>query len=148
VAQFTITAGASASVPDVIRFSIPILCSSASTLINSSGVPANWGAPLTWGCNSYTCMDANGNCGTLEYKHVQYSLNASNQLERKVLNAALGVVNSSTTVLGNNISNFKVALSQDTRMMTVTLTGTKTSVVRKTLTTIFTRKVLLNNLNG
>ncbi len=149
VAQFTISDGTGPNSSDVIRFSIPILCSSSSTLLNSAtSNPNYWGAPLSWGCNSYTCMDANGDCSTLEYKHIQYSINSSNQLERKILSTALTTVSGSTTIVGNDITNFQVSLSADLHVITFVLTGQKKSPVGRTITVTYSTDVLLNNLGG
>ena len=151
VAQFTITDGAGSNSSDSIRFSVPILCSASSTLLDSvNGNPSYWGAPLTWGCNSYTCMDANGDCSTLEYKYVQYAINSSSQLERKVLSTGLTTVNGSTTIAGNDITNFQVSVDQSpgTRVITFVLTGQKKSPTGRIVTATYSNDVLLNNLGG
>lgn len=148
VGQFTLSDNSGTGGSDIIRFSIPVLCSSTSTLLDANGNPAYWRAPLTWGCNSYTCMDADGSCATVEYKHIQYLINASNQLERRVLNNALAVVNGSTTVVANNISNFQITLSADTRIITFVLTGQKTAPTGRVVTATYGNDVLLNNLGG
>jgi hypothetical protein len=148
VAQFTITDNTGVNSSDIIRFSIPVLCSSTSTLLDGNGNPQYWGAPLTWGCNSYTCMDLNGVCATVEYKHIQYSINASNQLERKVLDAGLSTVNGSTTIIGNDIVNFQVSLSADTNIITFVLSGQKKSQTSRIVSATYSNDVLLNNLGG
>lgn len=146
VAQFSILTGQGTGGSDILRFSIPILCSATSTLLDNSGNPNFWGAPLTWGCNSYTCMDADGNCGTLEYKYIQYSINGSNQLERKILDSGLNVVAGSTSVVGNDIVNLQAVLSADAHIITFTLTGRKTTP--RVVTATYSNDILMNNLGG
>lgn len=145
-ARFTILDGQGTGGSDIIRFSIPVICTSSGTLLDATGSPAYWGAPLTWGCDSSSCMDANDDCSTLEYKYVQYSLNASNQLERAVLDTALTTVNNSTTIMGQNIVDLQASAVGD--QITFTLSGQKVSAVRKTLTLNFTNKVFINNFGG
>ena len=147
-AQFTILDGSGTNNSDIIRFSIPVLCSAASTLLDANGNPSYWGAPLSWGCNTYTCMDANADCSTLEYKYVQYSINASNQLERKILNTAFNTVANSTTIVGNDISDMQITQSADTHVISFVLTGLKKSQTSRMVTVTFSQDVLLNNLGG
>ena len=146
VAQFSLLAGQGTGGSDIVLFSVPILCSSTSTLLNTNGVPANWGAPLTWGCNSYTCMNNINSCAALAYKYVQYSINGSSQLQRQVLDGGLNVVAGSTTIIGNNIANLTTSVNAN--IITLTLTGQQFSVVGRTLTATYTNQVLLNNANG
>lgn len=51
-----------------------------------------WGAPLTWGCNKSSCMDADNDCGTYDYKYVRYWINIDQKLEREVLDSLGAVV--------------------------------------------------------
>lgn len=146
VAQFAILAGQGTGGSDIIRFSIPILCSATSTLLDGNGNPAYWGAPLTWGCDAHTCMDANASCAALEYKYVQYAINASNQLERKVLDGALATVNNSTTIIGQHITNMTASVNGF--IITLTLTGQKTSAANRVISAVYTNKFLLNNTGG
>lgn len=148
VAQFTILNNVGVNSSDILRFSIPVLCSSTSTLLDANGNPSYWGASFNWGCNSYACMDANADCSVLEYKYIEYSLNASNQLERKVLNAAFNTVNASTTIAGNDIINFQISLSADTHIITFVLNGQKKSPTGRIVTVTYSNDVLLNNLGG
>ncbi len=146
VPQFSILDNTGVGGSDIIRFSIPILCTTTATLLDSSGNPAYWGAPKTWGCDASTCMDANNNCAIQEYKYVQYALNSSNQLERKILDTVLGTVSGTTTIVGQNITNLQATISSN--QMTVILSGQKISAVKKTLTMSYTNKVFLNNFGG
>jgi prepilin-type N-terminal cleavage/methylation domain-containing protein len=162
VAQFALLSGQGTKNSDIIRFSVPILCSSTSTLLNTNGVPAAWGAPLFWECYgnySYKCMNNVDSCATLAYKYVQYSIAASTNryspfiLQRQVLDSALNVVSGSTTNIGttnisSNIVNLKTSLSADGHIITFTLTGQKRSPAGRTLTVTYTNEVLLNNVNG
>lgn len=152
-AQFSLISGGSPTTPDTIRFSVPILCPSTETtlttlspLLNTNGVPANWGAPLVWGCTSYTCLNNVSNCTTSNYTYIQYSINASSQLQRQVLNNGLAVVAGSTTIIANDIVNLKTSLTSN--VITFTLTGRQLSMVGRTLAATYTNQVLLNNING
>ncbi len=145
VAQYTITTGAGASVPDSIKFSIPIVCSSTANVLDVNGDVAYWGAPLTYGCNSYTCMDQNNSCATLEYKYLKYVL-VGTDLTRQVLSAANAVV--ASTVIARNISNFKIVLSADQKTISYTLTGSQMSAMRSTVTLALTETVRLANRGG
>ncbi len=147
VAQFSLLAGQGTGGSDIIRFSVPILnaaCSQTDTLLTTSGVPANWGAPLTWGCS---CINYGNACGTY-YTYIEYSINASSVLQRLVLNNALAVVSGGTTNIGNYIVNLKTSLSPDGHVITFTLTGQKLSAIGRIVTATYTNEVLLNNLNG
>lgn len=147
VAQFAILTGAGVNGSDIIRFAIPIQCSNTmTTILDASGNPAYWGAPLTWGCNNSSCMDANNDCSVAEYRYIQYSLNGSQQLERKILDGALSAVSGGTTVIANYISNFNVSLASE--KFTIVLTGQKESAVNKTFTVSYTSKLLINNQGG
>lgn len=142
--QFTISAAVSGS--NSIQFSVPVVCSSSGFVLNSSGNPAYWGAPLTWGCTTSSCMDANNSCSTLEYKFIRYSRNGSNAILREVLDASSNVV--ATTTIARNITALLFTLSQDGKMITVSMTGQQTSSVNKVITESFTNKVLLTNADG
>jgi hypothetical protein len=145
VAQFAILTGSGTNGTDIIRFAIPILCTSTmTTILDGNGDPAYWGAPLTWGCNTSSCMDADNDCSIQEYRYIQYSLNASKQLERKVLNSALTTV--STTIMATDIIDFDVSLTNE--KFTITLTGQKISPVKNTLTAVYTSILLINNQGG
>lgn len=147
VAQFAIVDGNGPNNSDTIRFAIPILCTNTmTTILDVNGNPAYWGAPLTWGCNSSSCMDADNSCLIQEYRYIQYSLNNSNQLERKVLDGSLATVANSTTIMGQDIINFQASITG--AEFTITLTGQKVSSVKKTLTATYTSNVLINNQGG
>lgn len=88
----TISDGAGVGGSDIITFSMPIVCESGGSIIDGNGDVANWGAPLTWGCTDSTCMDADNDCGTVDYDVVRYLLDANGQLLRRVLNTSGGIV--------------------------------------------------------
>ena len=69
-AQLIITDGAGFANSDGIRFSIPVICKAGTSIIDANGNVAHWGAPLTWGCFSSTCMDADDNCATVDYQYI------------------------------------------------------------------------------
>lgn len=94
---------------DILRFSIPILCQAGSTFIDSDGNIPYWGGPLTWGCSSLTCMDADQNCTTLEYKYIEYFVDNNQQLRREILTEGLNVVHGD--VFAVHISDFQVTVN-------------------------------------
>ncbi|MFH0754626.1 MAG: type II secretion system protein [Candidatus Omnitrophota bacterium] len=87
-AQFVITPGAGANASDIVRFSVPVACDATTPFLNSSGNPSRWGAYLTWGCETVACADLDGDCGTVEYKYVQYELNSDGEIVRRVLDSS------------------------------------------------------------
>lgn len=105
-AQLQILDSAGANNTDVIRFSIPILCQAGVNWINTNGDVANWGAPLTWGCTDVSCSDQDGNCGTLEYKFIEYRINNNQEFVRRVLNGGLTQIRED--VFAQNIQDFQV----------------------------------------
>ncbi len=142
-AQYTVFDGAGAFSTDTIRFSMPIYCSATSSFLDASGNPSYWGAPLNYGCNSYTCMDQNGDCSTLEYKYLWYMVDGNNQLLRIVANAAGATV--ASTVVARNISNLQATVSNDGTSITYTITASKLSAMRTTATVTLTETVNLMN---
>ena len=106
VGRVTLMAGTGPNNTDVIRFSIPILCKAGTGLLDVNGDIAYWGAPLTWGCTSSTCMDADDDCLTLDYSAVEYGLDNSNRLIRRVLNAGNATVRQDIMAL--NIIDFQI----------------------------------------
>ena len=141
--QVIIGNGAGVGGSDTIKFSIPVICHSGDSLIDSSGSVSYWGAPLTWGCTTSSCMDADDVCATVDYKYLQYEINASNQLLRKVLNAASSTVR--TDVVAQNISDFQAAISADNNVVTLTITASRVSDSRKTVSMTNTTDVYLRN---
>lgn len=143
VYQITIGDGTGTNGTDTLRFSMPVLCNSATSVLNASGDIAYWGAPLTWGCTSSTCMDADDVCNTVEYKYVQYEINSSSQLIRKVLNPALTVVRQE--VISSNIIDMQVTKSADQNVVTIQLTAQKQSGMHRMINLTKSVDVFLRN---
>jgi len=105
---------------DILRFSIPVICESNGNPVNAQGNAAHWGAPLTWGCTEASCMDADNNCDTVDYKYIEYLINGD-ALIRRVLDYSQAVVREETVAL--NISDFQAEPNFNQRIITLTLTG-------------------------
>jgi prepilin-type N-terminal cleavage/methylation domain-containing protein len=142
-AQVTVLDGSGANATDILRFSMPVLCNSATSLLDTNGNVAHWGAPLTWGCTTSSCMDANDSCASVEYKYVQYEITASNQLVRKVLSPALTVARQD--IIASNLTNMQITVSADQHVVTIQLTAQKTSPLRKLITLTKSLDVYLRN---
>ena len=143
--QVTINNGTGLNGSDVITFSIPVICQAGQSVINATGDVSYWGAPLRWGCTDSTCMDEDDNCLTVDYESVQYFLGADNQLLRRVLNGAGGVVDNSTTVFAQNIIDFQAALSGDENIITLTVTASRDTDLNRTITAVNSVHVYLRN---
>jgi prepilin-type N-terminal cleavage/methylation domain-containing protein len=141
--QVTVVDSGGANSSDLLRFSMPALCNTATSLLDSNGNVAHWGAPLTWGCTTSSCMDADNVCATVEYKYIQYEVTSSNQLVRKVLSPALAVVSQST--IAANVTNLQITTSADHNVITIQLTAQKTSPMRKVVTLTKSLDVYLRN---
>lgn len=111
ISQMTVQDSVGVNGTDIIRFSIPVLCSTTATLTDVNGNVAHWGAALTWGCNQSSCMDQDNNCATVEYKYIEYKLNNSNQMLRRVLRPDLSEVRND--IIANNVTNFQVSVISD-----------------------------------
>ncbi len=142
-AQVTVLDGSGANATDILRFSMPVLCNSATSLLDTSGNVAHWGAPLTWGCTTSSCMDANDSCGTVEYKYVQYEITSSNQLVRKALSPGLTIAQQDT--IASNVTNMQITTSADQNVITIQLTAQKLSPLRKLITLTKSIDVYLRN---
>lgn len=141
--QVTILDSGGANSTDLLRFSMPVLCNTSTGLLDNNGNVANWGAPLTWGCTSSSCMDGDNTCNTVEYKYIQYEVTASNQLVRKVLSPALAVISQST--IASNVTNMQITASVDQNVITIQLTAQKTSPLHKVITLTKSLDVYLRN---
>lgn len=139
--QYVITAGGGVNGSDIIRFSVPVACDTTSTFLDAASNPAYWGAYLTWGCDSVACADANGVCSSVEYKYVQYALNASGAIVRSVLSPALNVV--ASAAVADSITDVRFSVT-GTRL-TFTLSGQKKSLSGAMLTASTSRSVRLMN---
>ena len=94
---------------DIIRFSIPIICETNGTFIDSSGDIPNWGGPLKWGCDSLSCMDQNQDCEALEYKYIEYLMNSDQELRREVLDESLNLKQSE--LIAEDITDFQISVN-------------------------------------
>lgn len=142
-AQVTVLDGSGASGSDILRFSMPVLCNSSTALLDAGGNVAYWGAPLTWGCTTSSCMDANDTCSSVEYKYVQYEMTSGNLLVRKVLSPALAVARQET--IASNVTNMQITTSADQNVITIQLTAQKLSPMRKLITLTKSLDVYLRN---
>ena len=162
-AKFEITNGAGVNGSDFVRFSIPVVCSTTATVLDcvntANGAAANcddvdrcvapkhnispghWGAPLTWGCNNSSCMDADNSCATVEYQYVQYALDSANELVRQVLNPAAAIV--TTAVLGKDITT--LTFNVNGQVVTVTATAQKKSSTGRLMTETISQNIRLLN---
>lgn len=103
---------------DIIRFSIPVVCEANTSVINSSGDVAYWRAPLTWGCTASTCMDVDNECDTVDYKYIEYQIDASKQLLRRVLDGNSAQVRQD--IMAKNILDFQLGALTDGVSMQIT----------------------------
>lgn len=126
---------------DAVRFSIPVICQSGGTLVDNNVDIAHWGAPLTWGCASSTCMDKDNNCSTVDYKFVEYRLNNNNQFVRDVLDPGLTLVR--RDIIAEDVTNFQVSLSGS--VMTLTASVQVMAGNRRVVNTSASVGVLLRN---
>lgn len=141
ILQVTVFDGTGVNNTDIIRFSIPVVCESTASIIDTNGDVAYWRAPLTWGCTDSSCMDADDDCVTIDYKYVEYLINSSNQLIRRVLDNSLSSVRED--IFSNSIIDFQIPLTGD--MITLQVTAQIQSVTNRTLTTTEQINVFLRN---
>lgn len=112
---------------DVIKFSVPVICDADGSLIDNNGDVANWGAPLTWGCTSETCMDQDQDCSALEYKYVEYRISNQNELLRRVLDESNNLV--AENMFATNVSDFQARLNSG--IVTLNVATQATSVINR-----------------
>lgn len=143
VSQVTVLEGAGPDATDILRFSMPVICHSGDSVIDNSGDVAHWGAPLTWGCTSSSCMDADNNCTTVDYKYVEYSKNAQNELIRKVLNNGGGTVREN--LIAQDISDFQAVKSADAKTVTLQISAQKKSVANRVVGASTSTEIYLRN---
>ena len=143
ILQVSIGDGIGVNGTDILRFSIPIVCENGASLIDANGDVAYWGEPLTWGCTQSSCMDADNNCLTTDYKYSEYLVNSDNQLVRGVISPAFVLVREDVTAY--NIIDFQVSASPDGNVVTLQVTAQKKSVVGATLTATSQVQVFLRN---
>jgi len=128
---------------DILRFSIPIICQVGGTINDVNGDVANWGAPLTMYCNDSTCMDADDDCATRDYEFIEYQINGSNQLIRRVLSDTFSVAREDIIV--QNITDLQAVLSTDQNMVAITITSTLVTSRNRQLSSTINMDVFLRN---
>ncbi len=143
VAQYTVNDGTGVNGSDTIRFSIPVICHTGDNVIDANTDVAHWGAPLTWGCTSSSCMDADDVCATVEYKYVYYLLGNNNQLLRRVLNP--GGVTIREDILADGILDLQMTVSADLKVITLNITAQKNSALNRLITAATSIQVFLRN---
>ncbi len=143
VLQVSINNGGGAGGSDILKFSIPVICEAGESVMDANGDVAFWGAPLTWGCTDSTCMDADNDCGTVDYKSLEYRLLSGNLLVRRVLDEDDAQVRED--VVARNISDFQAALSADQKVVTLTFTAETTSGMSRVMTASKSVSVNLRN---
>lgn len=141
--QVTIFDGTGAGGSDILRFSMPVICQTGGSVINESGDVANWGAPLTWGCSESSCMDADDACLTVEYKYVEYRIDADNQLLRRVLDASAATVRQD--IFAQNITDMQAVLSGNQNRITLTVTAQRSTDLNRLLSSSQTMEIFLRN---
>ncbi len=139
--QVAVSDGTGPGGSDIIRFSLPVVCEAGGSLIDTNGDVAHWGAPLTWGCQDSSCMDADDDCSTLEYKYVEYRLNNNAELVRRVLDGGLAQVREN--VFASNISDLQAQVNTDT--ITLTVSAQKEGLDQRTYTEQQSVDVYLRN---
>ncbi len=145
VLQLSIVNGGGAGNSDILKFSIPVMCKAGDAVIDVNGDVAHWGAPLTWGCSTSNCMDADDDCATVDYKTIQYQKDAANKFIRSVLNGAGNTVNGSSLEFAQNISDFQTTLSADQNVVTLTLTVSKNTDFKRMISATISMDVYLRN---
>jgi len=141
--QVTIFEGGGFNGTDVLRFSMPVICHVGDNVMNATGDVAHWGAPLTWGCSDSSCMDADDNCNTVDYRYVEYEINENNEVLRRVLNNTAQLIRED--VFARNISDFQVTLSADQNVVTLNITATRQSDLHRLTTLSRSLDVYLRN---
>jgi prepilin-type N-terminal cleavage/methylation domain-containing protein len=145
VVQVTIVNGGGANGSDLLRFSMPVICHSGNSIMDTNGDVAYWGAPLTYGCITSSCMDADDVCATIDYKTVQYEMDASKKFYRSVRNNAGTTVSGSMLEFAQNISDFQASISADNHVVTLVLTLTKNTDSKRSISATISMDVYLRN---
>jgi len=109
--------GAGLGNSDAIKFSIPVVCQTGADLMINDAV-AHWGAPLRWGCKDASCMDADNNCATVDYKYIYYRVENDGFLERSVLDSLSVPV----TIQNMNARLTDLQFSLNGSVLTITVT--------------------------
>jgi len=143
VSQLTISDGTGVNGTDVVRFSMPVLCVSNMNVIDANGDVATWGAPLTWGCTDASCMDADDDCSTVDYKYIQYLTNSNNELIRRVLDNNNAMVRED--IFARHILDFQVTANVNGDLITLQITARKNSSVNAVISASTSMDVNLRN---
>ena len=143
VMQVTITNSGGPGNSDLVKFAMPVVCQANGSVIDVNGDVAYWRAPLTFGCTGSSCMDADNDCNTIDYKSLEYRVDNSSQLVRRVLNNIDAVVR--TDIVASNINDFQASLSANQKVVTLTLTGRTNSALNRTITVSKNVDVKLRN---
>ena len=143
VSQFTVSDGTGVNGTDVVRFSIPVLCQNNMNVIDANGDVAYWGAPLTWGCTDSSCMDADDDCSTADYKYIQYLMNSNNELIRRVLGSNNAMIRED--VFARHIVDFQAAADVDGDLITLQITARKNSALNAVIAASTSMDVNLRN---
>ena len=104
---------------DSIRFSIPIVCDDDMLGVGAS--VQYWGAPLRWGCDNSTCMDADNNCSTNDYRSIEYKVNEAGYLVRRVLDGSDSLVGEEK-IMAINITGLQMSIA-GTNVINVRMTA-------------------------
>lgn len=128
---------------DIIKFAMPIVCEAGGSVINDNGDVAYWGAPLTWGCTDSSCMDQDNDCATVDYKYIEYRLNSSNQLVRRVLNSVNALVRED--IFAENITDFQTSLNVEQTVITMTAACSTNTAFNRAITAASSLNVYLRN---
>lgn len=126
---------------DIIIFSVPVICEAGGSLIDVNGDVAHWGAPLTWGCTASTCMDADNDCSTVDYKYIEYRIDNNHRILRRVLDETANLVRQD--VLANNIIDFQAQINGN--IMTLDVSIQQTSMANRVLTQQMSVDITLRN---
>lgn len=143
VMQITLYNDTGVNSTDIVRFSMPVVCQSSGSVIAATGDVAYWRAPLTWGCTNYLCMDADNNCNTVDYSAIEYLIDNNNRLVRRVLNNAL--VEIRRDIFASNITNFQASLSADWNVVTIVVTASQNSAMKRNVTVNRSLNIFLRN---
>lgn len=143
VAQYTISDAAGVNLSDIIRFSIPVICHNGDNFLDNNSNIAHWGAPLTWGCTASSCMDADNNCSTGDYKFIEYAIDANNKFLRRVLDPAGCIIRQD--ILAQDISDIQITVSADKNVLTLTITAQRKSALNRILTLSTVFEIYLRN---
>ncbi len=129
--QLQVNKGSGGNGSDTIVFSIPVLCETGMDLMGTGTSIQYWGAPLTWGCTSSSCMDGDNDCTTVEYSQVRYMIDGSNQLVRQVLDGVSSVVQ--TDIMAQDIIGMDITITAGGHI-NIDVTAQQSTATNRTIT--------------